>query len=370
MSCLRRSWLLRELSNVLECNCRADGRLYDLLALADGELLKALAGRRVPELQERYAHFRRQELAPTDGIAEVCRCDPRYPRTLQTPTAPALLFATGGLQRLGRLTAGPVVAIVGTRKATDYGIEIARGLARGLAASGIAVATELADGIARAAQTGALEAGGATVAVLPGGLDVATPARQRSLLRRIEHRGCAVSELPRDTLPRRWTAAAAERTVASLASTTIVVEAKDGPRELAAARLAQTLGRTVAAVPGRVTSRASCGNHALLREGARLVTGPADVLDLLYGAEPIARATHDPYAALAPRLRSVLEDVGAGMDTPEKLRGRGEPGELLHALSELELIGLLARGDGGRYVPCSALGAAAVRYGPPSQMEP
>jgi DNA processing protein len=360
-SCLRRSWLLAQLSGPLDCNCRSDGRLIDLLALDDDALMKALAGRRHSELRTRHARLQPSELARADGIAEICRHDLRYPRTLLAPAAPAMLFATGGLERLTRLTTGPVVAIVGTAKATDYGIEIAGELARGLAASGVAVAGELADGIGRAGQGGALAGGGAGLPVLAGSLDVAAPTRSRSLLAQIKRDGAAVSELPSGTRPRRWSAAAATRTVAALAAVTVVVEADDSARELAGARIARALGRTVAAVPGRVTSRASCGSHALLRDGAHLVRGADDVLDLLYGAGR-PHTSHDQHTRLDPRLRVVLESVGAGIDTPQRLIGDGsDPGEVLQALSELELLGLLARGDGGRYVVRAALGQPIVR---------
>jgi DNA processing protein len=362
VSCLRRSWLLAQLSGPLDCNCRSDGRLIDLLALDDEDLMKALAGRRLSELRACYAGFRAGALARAPGIAEVCRHDPSYPRALRVPVAPPMLFVSGGLERLARLSARPVVAIVGTARATDYGIEVAATLARGLAASGVTVAGESADGIGRAVLAGALESGGAAVSVLGGGLDVAAPARSRSLLAQIERDGVVVSELPCGTAPRRWAAAAATRIVAAMAAVTVLVEAEDSARELAGARLAQALGRTVAAVPGRVSSRASCGSHALLREGAQLVSGAADVLDLLHDAEQPARATRDPQPWLEVRLRSVLESVGAGLDTPQKLIGSAnDSGELLQALSELELMGLLARGDGGRYVPSSAFAATVVR---------
>ncbi|MEA2152410.1 MAG: processing protein [Solirubrobacteraceae bacterium] len=359
--CLRRSWLLTQLSGPLNCNCRADGRLIDLLALDDDDLLKALAGRRRSELRTGHGRFQSGQLARADGIAEICRHDPRYPGALLVSAAPRMLFATGGLDRLARLTALPVVAIVGTAKATDYGLEIAGDLARGLAASGVTVAGELADGIALAGLAGALEGGGAPVAVLGRGLDVAAPARSRPLLARIKRDGAAVSELPSGTPALRWAGAAATRIVASLAAATVVVEADDSARELAGAGIAHALGRTVAAVPGRVTSRASLGSHALLREGARLVRGPGDVLDLLCDAARL-QPSPDRLAHLDRRLRTMLESVGAGIDTPQKLIGDGsDPGEVLQALSELELMGLLARGDGGRYVSRTAIAGRIVR---------
>jgi DNA processing protein len=118
-------------------------------------------------------------------------------------------------------------------------------------------------------------------------------------------------------------------------------------------------GRSVAAVPGRVTSAASQGTHALLIAGAHLVRDASDVLDLLYrtGAKDEVRGSAGPCPGrsqinLDARLTATLERVGAGHDTPEQLTGAGEdPEQVLLALSELELLGLLARGDGGRYVP-------------------
>ncbi len=249
---------------------------------------------------------------------------------------------------------------------------MARSLARGLAASGVTVTASLSDGIALAAQAGVLEADGRTLTVMDGGLDVACPARRRALYKRALKTGCAVAELPCDCRPRLWCQTACERIVASLAQLTIVVEADEDPGDLLCARIAQALGRTVAAVPRRVTSSVSRGTHALLMEGAPLVRGPGDALDLLYGegvaqgidrspqrktrtpTRPAAGAPRPP--RLEPRLQKTLEQVGAGQDTPTKLTaGSEDAGEVLLALSELELMGLLTRGDGGRYVPRESL---------------
>jgi DNA processing protein len=353
--CLRRSWLLGELGALLDYGARAEGRLLELLALGDEQLVLALGGRRRAELKRRYARFAASELPRVAGIEELCQHDCRYPRVLRGSEAPPMLHVGGGVERLGRLMARPVVAILGSRRASDYGIEMTSSLARGLATSGVTVASELGDGIALAAQQGALQAKGATVTVMPGGVDVAATARRRSLCERLRKRGCAVSELPCGAPARRWGAAAGQRTVVALAALTVVVEAEDSARELAGARIAQTLGKPLAAVPGRLTSPLSRGSHALLLEGASLIRGAADVLDLLYGVGcpvPAAQAPASPQAELAPTLKATLEKVGAGMDTPGKLIGEhDDAGELLLALSELELMGLLARGHGGRYLP-------------------
>jgi DNA processing protein len=356
-SCLRRSWLLSVLSTLLEYRCRDRGRLVELLSLNDEDLLQAVGGRRRAELKTGYARFDPNDIRRAEGVEEVCRHDRSYPPTLGAPGGPTMLNVAGGVERLRELTAAPTVAIIGSSRATDYGLEMAKSLARGLAASGVTVTSGLSDGIAVAAHAGALEVDGRTVAVMPGGLDVACPARRRSLYERVKRGGCAVAELPCGCEPRRWGQAAGERILARLAGLTVVVEAQDSPAELAGARTAKALGRTVAAVPGRVTSPASSGTHALLMGEARLVRGPADALELLCGLDaPTTAAPRDTPAELEPRLRATLDRVGAGRDTPDKLTGEGEDsGEVLLALSELELMGLLARGDGGRYVPRDAL---------------
>jgi DNA processing protein len=361
--CTRRSWLLGELGAVLDCNSRADGRLFGLLALEDEELIEALGGRRRAELRRRHAGFRERE-QEVEGVSRICRHDRRYPDGLRHPGAPHLLHVAGGVGRLCELTRQPVAAFLSATRASDYGLELARELGRGLAVSGVTVAAARGGGLARAALVGALGVEGATVAVAGDGLARSPQDARRAA--RLERGGCTIAELPGGVCGRRWGANAAERIVASLADVAIVVEADDSPRALAAARLALGLGKPLAACPGRVSSRASSGAHVLLRDDARLVRDAHDVLDLLYGVGPgESRSTvGDPASAgsagpppprLSAELRDVLELVGAGVDTPGKLTaGAADPGELLQALGELESIGMLRRGDGGRYLACKA----------------
>lgn len=363
--CLRRSWLLAVLSTRLAYHARDRGRLLALLALGDEELVQAIGGRRRGELRARYARFTREDINWEAGVETICRHHPGYPRglALAGDRAPRMLYVADGARRLVELGSEPTVAIVGSRRATDYGMEMARSLARGLAASGVTVAGGLSDGIAVAAQAGALEVDGKTLTVLDGGLDVGCPARRRALYGRLRKAGSAVAELPCGCGVRQWCDTARERTLASLAELTIVVEADEDPGDLVGARVTKALGRTVAAVPGRVTSPVSRGTHALLMEGVALVRGPGDALELLYRGNPLRRSAGTPRitttpkpAELEPRLKETLEQVGAGRDTPAKLTGASkDTGEVLLALSELELMGLLTRGDGGRYVPRESL---------------
>ncbi len=392
---MRRAWLLSKLGTRLDYSSRDESRLLGLLALDDEELIQAIAGRRRKDLKERWERFGSDRLDVSSepggpdakafgarpAVETVCRHSDDYPRALrERKGAPGMLHVVGGVERLKQLTAGPTVAIVGSERPTDYGMEMARSLARGLAASEVTIVSGLANGIAAGAHAGAAEAQGPVVTVMAGGVDVVKPAGRRALYERASANGCAVGEPPCGYPQRRWCEPARIRTIAGLARLTIVVEADDSRRDLLTARVAQSLGRTVAAVPGRVTSPVSRGTNALLMDGAPLVRGPGDALDLLYGVGTHVRDTPDSstprdlrpttpeQAQLQPRLLAMLEQVGAGRDTPGKLISAGEDaGETMLALSELELMGLLGRGDGGRYVPRQALPTRRLSAGSEAQ---
>jgi DNA processing protein len=359
--CLRRSWLLAELGPLLDFNCRDGERLLALLELDDEQLIEAVAGRRRTELAAAHASFHRDRLARVEGVCGICRHDPAYPPRLRASGVVAMLHVDGGATRLHALGARPVVAFVGRGAASDYGTTLAASLARSLATSGVTVAAEPSGAIGPAALAGAGSIEASAIGVVGGGLIAGAPARARSLCRRLARVGCLVSELPCSAPRRRWSAIGCERMLASLATVVLVVEADDTTSGLCGARIAGRFERTIAAVPGRVTSRGSRGAHALLRDGARLVTCAADLLDVICeaeGREPAAREQAAPHAELEPRLRRVLERVGAGCDTPGRLLAEvDDEGELFRALGELELSGLLARGDGGRYVPSGPLGS-------------
>jgi DNA processing protein len=358
-ACLRRSWLLSVLGTRLDYRARDESRLLALLELEDEQLIDAIAGRRAGEIRPHWERF-----GSTEAAAAICRHCNGWPGELGAYAgAPRALYLTGAVERLRALSARPTVAIVGSPGASDYGLEIARSLGRGLAASGVTVVGGFVAGIGAAAHAGALEAGGGSIAVMSGGVDVCRPASRRELYARVKDRGCALAELPRGGRVRRWCRLARARTVAGLAQLTIVVEAGEGPGELSEAHVAQMLGRTVAAVPGRVTSPLSRGTCALLIEGKPAVRGAADALELLYGrgTEQASSAQRSELALLEPRLRTLLEQVGSGRDTLGKLTANvaADASDTLLGLAELELKGLLARGDGGRYIPRQSLAGGA-----------
>lgn len=359
--CLRRSWLLTALTGYLDARRHDLQRLTRLLTLSDGDLVRALGAERRLDIREQYEAFKPSQVRLDSCAAAVCRHDPHYPYMLSQAQAlgtPAVLYVDGDVESFKRMFAEPAVAIVGIRKATDYGIEIARSMARDLTAAGVPVISGLAEGIAAAAHLGALDAGGPTLTVMPGGVDICYPANKRALFASMKTSGCGISELPCGFRMRRWCYAGRSRIITGLARLVVVVEADKIPADLMVANLAKMLGKTVAAVPGRVTSSTSRGTHALLTQGARLIEGAQDVLDLLYGVG--ARHVPPPGPDLEPELQSILEKVGAGCDTVNKLAAMGlDPQDALMALTELELMGKITRGDGGRYVPCAGLGVVA-----------
>lgn len=356
LQCERRAWLLDELAVRLDFRARDLTRLWSLLELSDGDLIDAVGGRRRDELHEAYGTLHTVEEQFEREIEWICKHHIAYPAPLRTDAlAPCTLGVRGGLDRLNQAFAKKVVAVVGTRRATDYGMELARELGRGLASCGLTVACGVGEGISSAVHAGVLEVGAMPLGIVAGSLERCASAWCEPLYRRVVAKGCAISEQASSRHNRAWSwwSPAADRTLALLSELTIVVEADEHPRELACARVAWTRGRHVAAMPGRVTSPASKGTNGLLMNGARLVRNAQDALDVLYGVGG-HQASDRPieHVALDPRLANVLAAVSGGRDTLEKLAaGNIGPGQLALALAELELKGLLVRGDGARYVP-------------------
>lgn len=337
---------------------RARARIESVLELDDGELIAALGGRQRDRLRRELGQVDLAEVRSRSeraGLETICICDPAYPQRLRGLAAPpAVLHVAGGLPRLLALADADPVAIVGSRRATAYGLDVARLLGRGLGLAGVPVISGMALGIDSAAHAGALEAGAlepeaATVAVLPGSADQPYPAGKRTLHRRILASGSAVSELGPGTSVHRWMFLARNRIIAALAAMTVVVEAGEYSGALVTARLAGELERPVGAVPGRVTAPQAAGSNRLLATGARLVRGPQDVLDHLFGAGVRRAATDRPPPP--DDLRVLLAAVADGHDTAAALVRAGfDPDAGLRGLAALELGGYVRRAAGGRFM--------------------
>jgi len=264
------------------------------------------------------------------------------------------------------LTAEPAVALVGTRNPSPYGLEMAYDLGRGLGAAGVPVVSGLALGIDAAAHRGCVDSGGTAVAVLAGGPDVPYPRTNRRLYERIRKSGAVISELPPGQSAYRWAFPARNRIMAGLAAVTVVVEAADPSGSLITSVFAADLGRTVAAVPGRVTSRFSAGSNRLIKDGALMVTSPRDLLDELFGAGsrvPAAGAGDDdrpgvrPGPALDPLEQGALDAVEAGLGIDGVCTHAGVPAREARALlARLESSGHLHRDGLGGYRRTAAVG--------------
>ncbi len=344
--CLARSWLLGRLAGHLDTE-RA--RITELLELDDEELIDAVGGRHrsilARELRERRASAARR----LDGTESICRCDDRYPSRLRDLSVPpAVLHVVGGVSRFIASAEEDPVAIVGSRRPSGYGIEVARSLGRELAGAGITVLSGLAQGIDAAAHDGALDAG-RTVAVLPGPADRPYPREKRGLYRAIVERGAAVSELAGEASLRRWMFPARNRVIAGLAAMTVVVEASDASGALLTAGAARDLGRPLGAVPGRITSRQATGPNGLLADGAHVVRGAQDVLDALFGAG-MRTTGSDSRPQLSPQQRRLLSAIADGGDLSDAFAAVGMDADRgLAEIAALELDGYVRRGPGGRF---------------------
>jgi DNA processing protein len=204
---------------------------------------------------------------------------PDYPFLLsQIPDPPPVLYVRG------EIVPGDewAVAMVGTRKATTYGREVARRLGGELARNGVTIVSGLARGIDGIAHTAALEAGGRTIAVLGSGVDYIYPAEHRRLVPDIMERGAIVSDYPMGTRPEASNFPPRNRIISGLSMGTIVVEAGRRSGALITADFALDQGREVFAVPGSILSPGSLGCNQLLRDGAHVVTEARDVLEVLH----------------------------------------------------------------------------------------
>ena len=356
--CLRRSHLLARLSaRIAGLLDRPRPRSAAILALPDDELLSAVAGDRTSAFKrflERFDPANARAEAARAGLEVVCRHRDGYPRSLLDLTdPPAALFLRGGVDRFAELTRAPVVTIVGARQASAYGTGVARSLGRGLAAAGVPVVSGLALGIDAAVHRGTVDGGGSAIAVLASGPERAYPRLHQPLYRRVLERGVVLSELPPGQRPLRWSFPARNRIMAALGQATVVVEAAEPSGSLITASFATHLNRDVAAVPGRVDARIAAGSNRLLGDGAHVVCGPSDILDLLYGVGAGPRPSMAPAPELDPQLRRVLDAVETGED-PSWLgeEAGGSAQEVRAALGRLEALGLVFRDGFGAYGRC------------------
>ncbi|MCY3747194.1 MAG: DNA-processing protein DprA [Acidobacteria bacterium] len=301
-----------------------------------------------------------REAATAAGRQLLILGQPGFPPRLAEIAVPPIALEVAGDTDLG----APAVAVVGSRRATPYGIAVAERLAAGLAEAGLVVVSGLARGVDAAAHRATLRAGGRTVAVLGSAHDSLYPPEHRELARACCAAGAVLTEFPPGTRPLPHHFPRRNRIIAGLTLGTLVVEAAERSGSLATARHAVDSGREVFAVPGPIGSETSAGCHALIRLGATLVTGVADILEELGlpsgfagrgtesgdagNREPEGTSPRPGPGAEAARLLDTLRKRPAGMDLDTLLGATGLPVPVaLAAVSELERRGLVRRFPGG-----------------------
>ncbi len=331
--------------------------------------LTALEGQRLPAAVAQAIHTRRplsdaaKELAQAQAAG--CRLltwdEPEYPARLrEIYDPPPLLYVRGNVELLNR----HVLALVGARRPTPYGNQMAERLARDLAVRGLVIASGLARGIDASAHRGALSSGsGSTIGVLGCGIDVVYPKENKKIFDEIEKRGAIISEFPMGTFPAPQNFPIRNRIIAGMSLGVVVVEGAQYSGSLITARLAMEFGREVYGVPGNATQPSSFGPNQLIKQGAKLVTSWEDVVEEL--PTPV-RAELVPVEAASAEERTLLVEEALGpterpiyeLLTPDEARHVDEiveksgltSSEVLAALFDLELRGVVRQLPGKQFL--------------------
>ena len=331
--------------------------------------LTALEAQRLPAAVAQAVHSRQplsdaaRELAKAQAVG--CRLlswdEPEYPSRLrEIYDPPPLLYVLGNVELLNRHT----ISIVGARRPTPYGNQMAERLAKDLADRGLVIASGLARGIDASAHKGALaSATGVTIGVLGSGIDVIYPKENKKIFHEIEQRGAVISEFPLGTFPAPQNFPIRNRIIAGMALGVVVVEGAQYSGSLITARLAMEFGREVFGVPGNVTQPSSFGPNQLIKQGAKLVTGWEDVIEELptpVRAElmPVETVSSEERAALVeeslgPSERPIfaLLSVDQALHVDELVERSGlSSSEVLVSLFDLELKGVVRQLPGKQFL--------------------
>lgn len=275
--------------------------------------------------------------------------DGNYPEKLLTiPAPPPVIYTKGKINEWS----ADAIAVVGSRNASQYGLEVTDRFCKSFADARITVVSGLARGIDTAAHKQTLKAKGKTLAVLGSGLDVIYPAENRKLFDEISENGAVISEFPLGTAPDPGNFPRRNRIISGLSFGVLVVEASFRSGSLITARYALEFGREVYAVPGNITSQKSKGTNGLIKEGARLVAGPEEILE-----EIIPRFRNTDSAGVGEgevrlhlnekegKVFSLLGSIPLHIDQLLDKSGL-EAGEMSSVLLQLELLGAIRQHPG------------------------
>lgn len=266
--------------------------------------------------------------------------DRRYPEKLKSSfTPPPVLFYAGNPDILDEENS---LAVVGSRKATQYGLKLAESFSRELSEAGLCIASGMAVGIDGAAHRGSLQSTGKTIAVLGSGIDVIYPKSNRELFFSIIRHGCVVSEFLPGTPPMKQNFPRRNRIIVGLSKAVLVVEATRKSGSLITARLALENGRDVFAIPGDINKRSSEGTNWLIQNGAKLISSVEDILEEF----PAVFRSKSRVVQMDSAVLKALFEAGE-LEFSELLERTGlEHTELLLELTQLQLEGLVVESAG------------------------
>jgi DNA processing protein len=336
-----RTRLLREHFDPLESLRHAPTRLLESLLSVTPAQAEEVRSPLTLAVRQRVASLRDSVVALDD--------DDYPPRLREIHDPPLVLHFTGDRSLLTQ----PSVAIVGSRRASPYAMNVADQLARELAATGLAVVSGLARGVDASAHAAALDVGGTTIAVLGTGIDIIYPPGNAKLFRRIAEKGVIVSEFAPGMPPLSRNFPIRNRVISGLSFGSVIVEATGRSGSLITARTAAEQGRDVYAVPGSIFSGGSEGTHRLIQYGATLVHDIDDVFHQLPEPYRHLRKPQAPRQVPQEPLREVLEafarESGTHVEAVAAKLGRS-PVAIAESLLQLELDGWIRALPGARYV--------------------
>jgi DNA processing protein len=333
-----RSRLLREHFDPLESVSSASPQFLGALLSVTPEQAEVVKNPLTNVSEEKLASLRESTIALSDFD---------YPARLREIIDPPLAMHFRGDRSLQD---SPSVAVVGSRRASPYGINAARRLSRQLAESGLTIVSGLALGIDAAAHEAALDCGGRTIAVLGTGIDLNYPRSNSTLRRRIENEGLVLSEFGPGTPPLPENFPVRNRVISGLSLGTLIVEATGRSGSLITARMAAEQGREVFAVPGSIFFAGTEGTHRLIQYGAKLVHDVADILDELPGGFTAKAAVpRKPPPELVAVLGVLSREEACHIDSIAQRLSRA-PGAVAESLLQLELGGWVQALPGGRYL--------------------
>ena len=303
------------------------------------------------------------------GVVLIPITDPRYPARLREIFDPSpLLYARGRVELLGNLMLG----VVGTRRPTPYGTQVATRLSKDLCEAGLTIASGMARGIDTAAHRAVLEAGGDTIAVFGCGVDEVYPAENRKLAETIAEKGLVISEFPMGAPPYPQNFPVRNRIISGMSAGVLVVEGGEYSGSAITAKLASEQNRDMFAVPGNVTSKMSWGPNLLIKQGAKLVQEWNDVVTELKAedrrrlvdqcrnklnqkenvtdeSKPLLLASEVNSNARVI-LKALAHDTPVGLDALiEAIEGL-DTSDIIAGLFELELGGLVRQLPGKSYI--------------------